>query len=414
MPNSMQLIALGVNQTLLIALLPQLAVLLGFGHNPEDWGLLLLVMNANLPSYWLASGWWGKKITCGDTNQISKQANYGFILSISLFVTLLLLIENGLELPQATNTDSMSLLNTLLLTVLALCRFASGAFASAFLPLAQTNITQTPEAYETNISKLSHLSSLITLGRFIGPILVLLPFPLVLHLIIPALLILVSLIQKSRTTIIQSNEAQNASVATAQKQIQVFKLLSKPGLTAALLTTSMVAMTQLVLLPFIAKFGYTEKQASHYYAQLMIYLSVFVIASQRWLLPYLIPKIAQLTKSQTAYPLLLSLCLILGTVLLCLPQQNWPTLLLALACIAIAIAGLPACYTHQLFEQHHIQIPRAQISAAIAQVHTLGHLLGTAVTAALLAQNLNIAHVQLALATLLLFCIYALFQKHTI
>ena len=387
MSFAIHLFVLGINQTLLLALLPQLASLLGFGSDANNWGLLILVMNLNLITYWFGSGWWGKAISHIGLNRSAQIASLGLIVSTIAFVAMIFFIPSWL-------------------IFIALARLATGCFTSAFLPIAQAHAIQSQSFGDTGIAKLSKLSSYITIGRFIGPILVMLPVPMSLLLLSPAFIILLAQV---RTGFASTPKLKYSSVAPSLKEptLKVFKTIAPSGLAAALLTTALVAIVQLILLPFITQLGYSEQQASEYYAQLLLFISCLVILFQRWVLP----ELAKRDTQQNWYHWLLLCVLYAGSSILAFISTGWLSLLLGLSLLAFSIAGLPAWYTHKLMQHHQNVLPHGQISGATAQAHTLGHLLGTALAAAALSTNISINYLLLPTSVLLSLCIVLLAKK---
>nr|BBJ32545.1 MFS transporter [Alteromonas sp. K] len=399
---AIHLFVLGANQTLLLALLPQLAGLLGFGSDANEWGMLILIMNLNLLSYWFGSGWWGKTISRIGLKDATRIASIGLIISTLVFVCLIFFTPAWLF-------------------VIAVARLATGCFTSAFLPIAQTNLALAHQhantaATSTNkesaenagnaenkrVAALSKLSSHITIGRLIGPIIVLLPIPLYVLLIAPAVITLLTLFMKVPVT--DEIEQRQANLKPAKSQLIAFKKMNKFGISAALLTTALVAIVQLILLPFITQLGYSEVQASQYYAKLLLFISCLVIVFQRWLLP----KLAKRDSQQTWYANVLLIAVLSGSACLLLLPNAWLFLLMGLSLLALGIAGLPSWYTHKLMQQHEQRLPHSQISGVTAQSHTVGHLLGTGVAAVILSSSFSIHYLLLPTALLLAICIVQL------
>ncbi|MCY7295223.1 MFS transporter [Alteromonas sp. a30] len=389
---AIHLLVLGANQTLLLALLPQVASLLGFGSDANEWGMLILIMNLNLLSYWFGSGWWGKAIGVIGLKDATRIASIGLIVSTVLFVCLIFFTPSWLIL-------------------IAVTRLATGCFTSAFLPIAQTNLalahqqtTQKSDAKSgnTRVAALSKLSSHITIGRFIGPIIVLLPIPLYALLIAPAVITLLTLFMKVPIT--DKNTQRQANLIPAETQLNAFKKINKFGISAALLTTALVAIVQLILLPFITQLGYSEVEASQHYAKLLLFISCLVILFQRWMLP----KLAKRDTQETWYAKLLLLSVVAGSACLVFLPNSWSFLLLGLALLALGIAGLPSWYTHQLMQQHEHRLPHSQISGVTAQSHTIGHLLGTGLAAFILSSPFSMHYLLLPTAILLAICVIQL------
>lgn len=382
---------MGINQTLLLALLPQIAKQLNLSAAPESWSGLIVLLNLNLLTSWLGAAWWGQRIHVIGPQRAIALAAGGFSMSIAALAAVL-----------ASSTQ----LGLVSAALIAGCRLAAGCFSSALLPIAQSQI----HGHQgEQMRQLAKLSSHITLGRLVAPALVFIPLSPLVILLFPACLTLLGLplartARENGTTV----AAMAATPAPQQSQTQLHPLsqrqlwrqINKAGLATALLTTAMVASLPVVLLPLIHQLGFSQQAASEQFSQLMLVLGIIVIATQR----LLVPVGSRYWSHSKGYPLLILACLYTGGMLLSnhqLPASTaaseavvWSLLgdgqllLLALTCLAVAVAALPSWYTQQLFRTHGSHIPTSQISGAIAQAHTIGHILGTLGSALLLASQL--------------------------
>ncbi|MCY7295177.1 MFS transporter [Alteromonas sp. a30] len=382
MTTKLPLIVMGVNQTLVIALLPQLGSHFSLSQDVQDWGWLIGLLNVNLVAYWIASGWWGNKINEIGVSRAKFIATFGLTLSTLCFAL-------AFYLPTLAS-----------IIVIGLSRLVTGCFTAAFIPIAQSEIASKGEY---RIGLLSRQSSYITLGRFASPLLIFLPIPFHFILLIPSAISLVSLLFLVRET------QPFSFLPPLAAKVNLFHGLSNLppcGLLLALSTTALVTCTQLIILPFIIKMGYSPEHSSQIYAQLMLFISVIIIISQRWILPYA-SSVAALRK---AYLYILLLLLHLGAGLLSLHFNHWVAFAPALACIAIGITGIPAWYTHQLFDKRSPKLSQSQVSGGVAQAHSLGHILGTMLSAGILLVTIEPQLLLWPITVLITFCAYLLSQ----
>lgn len=392
MKTKLQLFAMGVNQTLVIALLPQLGAHLGLTEDTQDWGWLIALLNVNLLAYWLASGWWGNKVCVIGLKKSQRFAAIGVTFSTFAFAI-------AFHFPLSIS-----------LIVIGLSRFATGCFTSAFLPISQSNVVQKEG---NSIAALSKQSSYITIGRLFSPVLIFLPLPFYVLLLVPCLITFASLFAPSASSShSQCKEVNEEQTDTSRVSVNPFHgitSLSVAGLTLAMSTTALVACTQLVILPFIIELGYSPEQSSVVYAQLMLYISVFVIISQRWI----IPALSSSCWLKHRYPFLLLGILHLGASLLFFTFSQWIFFALALSFIAIGVTGLPSWYTHRMLQMQHQHLSHSQISGGLAQAHSLGHILGTGLSASILFFAAAPQTLLWLIALLVTICTYRLSKRPT-
>lgn len=382
MKTKLQLLVMGVNQTLVIALLPQFGAHLGLSQDTQEWGWLIALLNVNLLTYWLASGWWGNRISAFGLQKSQRIAAIGLIFSTFVFAIAFLFSAE------------------ISLVLIGMSRFATGCFTSAFLPIAQSKVAQT---HGNNIAALSKQSSYITVGRLLGPGLILLPVSFYILLFLPCVIAVISLF---------ISEKEPPQHTPSEMKLNPFHGLSQlpcTGLVLAMSTTAIVACTQLIILPFIIGLGYNPEQSTVAYAQLMLYISLFVIIAQRWLIPFL----SSTNRIKQHYPYLLLAILHLGTGLLFFTFSQWIFFALALSFIAISITGLPSWYTNQLLKTRNVNLSHSQVSGGVAQAHTLGHLLGTGLSATILSTTSNPELMLWPLAVVISVCTYRLSKKTT-
>ncbi|MDO6761978.1 hypothetical protein [Agarivorans sp. 1_MG-2023] len=347
------LVLLGLNQTLVLAFLPELSLLLGFSHSEKDLGFVALVLNVNLISYWFGVTFWGSKLSKLGLWRSTVLAISGFLLANLVFCLTLFVSE------------SPSLL------LVSASRLLLGLFSSAFIILAHSYLAI---INNSNVGQLAKTSGSITIGRLLGPCFALLPLVGLWVLSAPVLFALIALIYclvaKSGWP---AETEQNKPLATPSSLPE--SLPFKYILLLAVFTTSLVSTVQYLILPLLIGFGYQGAQATQIYASLLLYLSVIIIVYQFVLLPLF-------ARSQARLPAALIGSLLVGALLLSAPLSNWSFVLLALAVMAFAISGLPSWYSQQAYANNPSISFRAKRSAFLARAHTAGYLIGTAVASA--------------------------------
>ncbi|TKB58393.1 MFS transporter [Ferrimonas aestuarii] len=347
---SLPLLALGLNQTLLVAALPLLAELTRHPATATDMGLLVLCMNLNLVSYWLGAASWGKLLNRFGISTTTRIAAMGYLASNIGFIAALILMPTNLW-------------------ILGLCRLATGGFGSAFLPLAHTQLAGVGKA---STADLGRLSSALTLGRLLGPALMLLPLPLPLLLAAPLLLITPLLLSTPPRK--EKRSEQTAFTSRLDKH-KIGKSRSKaqvrPAFLAAIFTTALVAAFQLFALEFVTHQGFVGDRASQIYAGLMLGIGVMTLINQR----ILVPKLSQ--QPQTTLLATLLLALLSGCALLLINHHQWWSLALSVCGLCLAISGLPAWYTATLLRHQSQPSMKARTSGLLTRAHTTGHLIGT-------------------------------------
>ncbi len=343
------LILLGLNQTLVLAFLPELSNLLGFSQSEKDLGLVTLILNLNLITYWFGVKFWGNRLSQLGLWTSTRIAVGGFLAANVLF---------WLSLFASEQTS---------LLVVGASRLLLGVFSSAFVILAHCHLSV---VNKTNLGQLAKTSGAITIGRLLGPSLALLPLATNWLMFSPILLVLPALLYCLSTTPPWSSakQQQTPNHAITSSKSWHFKSI----LSLAVLTTSLVSIVQYYILPQLFNFGYQGEQASKVYASLLLYLSLALIVYQFFLLP-VISRYARLI------PGMFLLFLGSGAILLSLSVATWWLLLLALALLAFAISGLPSWYSQQAYQANSSLSFRAKRSAYLARAHTAGYLLGTAV-----------------------------------
>lgn len=369
------LILLGLNQTLMIALLPELAELFSFANDKSELAILTAAINSNLISYWLGTIVWGKYLHRWGFVACCRLTILGFFLASS-FVWLTLFY-----------TEQPSLY------WLSVGRFILGIFSSAFVVLSHTYLAQKNSA---NISKLSKNSSMITLGRVLGPTLVLLPITLEQLLLLPIIASLFLSLSCAFNPVTANTAKTIPSAVSNSINAQPISLL----LCTALLTTSLVNCLQYFLLPRLIDLGYQGAQASDIFAAILLYLSFAVFAYQLLVIPYL-------SRYQLYLPKFIIITAIAGGSLLTLANDSWVLLILALSLLAFAISALPNWYSQRAYQSHHHIYIQSQRSAAIARSHSSGHLLGVAIAS--LSLYLAIPLLAVIWLQLLLLTVFILF-----
>ena len=344
------LILLGLNQTLAIALLPQIVSYLGLESNSQNLALVAFIINANLFSYWLSTGFWGKYITKIGMMNCTLIACIGFLLSNFIF------------------WSSLFISTTPSLPLMAFSRFALGLFTSAFIILAHTHLAQ---INNTNLGQLAKTSGNITLGRLIGPSLVLLPVPMEWLLLTPMIVTIAFLPVVILKTKIKQQSANILSSETSSHSVNstTFTLI----LISALLTTMLVSTLQLFILPLLSNMGYQGVYGSKVYASLLIYLTITVLIYQFIILPYL-------TRYVSSIPSLIITALILSNTLFIVSFDNRILLLIALTIFTFAISALPSWYSQKAYQHNQTLAIRSHRSSQLVRAHTTGHLAGTAIS----------------------------------
>ncbi|OEF23397.1 MFS transporter [Vibrio rumoiensis] len=393
------LLTLGINQTLLIALLPQIATLFGIDPQGNELGILAIALNVNLISYWIGSGLWGKYLQKISLTSAYAIASIGYIACHIAFISALFHFEQ----PQ--------------LWLASLSRLGLGLFSSAFMPIGQTYMArQEPAA----LNKLSQLSGIATLGRLLGPTFVFLPLALSHVLLLTIIPIFLSLLfVKWLAKGCMKYEEKHQSNLNRNRELTVtptamWTLAKRHYLTfiTASLTTLLVAVYQLMLIPYLSKLGLNEQEVSRYLASIMVGISVMMAFNQLWLIPIMM-----------AYPRLIwgstVWALFITATLLSLPGYHLVVLLALSMTLTVALSNLPAWYSKQLLSIDTNPSHTGKLSGLLAQSHSTGHLLGTGCASIVLYFQLNIAYLLIAfITTLILFAVllrrkYGLAISHT-
>lgn len=394
------LFTLGINQTLLIALLPQIAQLFGIDPQGHELGIIALALNVNLISYWIGSGIWGKYIQKLSLTYAYIIASIGYIGCHILFISALFHFEHPL------------------LWLASLSRLGLGLFSSAFMPIGQTYLAhkQPPE-----LNKLSQLSGMATLGRLIGPALVFIPFALptvLLFTIVPMLISLLLVNILAKNTIKYEGESLKSSASSptfsstrsstcSSTCSSTWSLAKRHYLTllTAIFTTLLVAIYQLMLIPYLSKLGLNDQEVSHYLASMMVCISVIMAINQLWLIPKCM-----------AYPTFMWHSIIwplfATAALLAFTQYNLIALLTLSVTFTIALSNLPAWYSKQLLLVDNHPAHTSKLSGLLAQAHSSGHLLGTGCASLILYLQLNIEYLLISGIISLLICAVMLRKKH--
>ncbi len=344
------LILLGLNQTLVLAFLPELSSLLGFSQTEKDLGFITLLLNLNLITYWFGVKFWGNKLGNLGIWPCTRIAAAGFLLANLVFWCSLFA------------SDQPSLL------LVACSRLLLGVFSSAFVILAHSHLSIVSK---TNLGQLAKTSGAITLGRLLGPCLALLPLAANYLLFSPILLALPACLYclscNPKWTLASQVEAPPTSPAQVLSSLH-FKHI----LLLAVLTTSLVSIVQYYILPLLFSFGYQGTEATKVYASLLLYLSLALIVYQFVVLPVV-------SRSPSLIPAVFLVSLVSGSLLLSFASNAWALLLVSLAVLAFAISGLPSWYSQQAYLPNPSVSFRAKRSAYLARAHTAGYLIGTAV-----------------------------------
>ncbi|HCH01836.1 MAG TPA: hypothetical protein DEV85_08110 [Vibrio sp.] len=379
------LFTLGINQTLLIALLPQIAVLFNVDAQSHQLGLIAMAINVNLMSYWIGSGLWGKYLNCMSLTQAYWIAGVGYITCHILFIAALFHLSG----PH--------------LWLAALSRFGLGLFSSAFMPIGQTYLTHKRPAELNNISKLSGIA---TLGRLLGPTLVFLPMGLSNILLLTLLPIGVSLLFIKWLT---KNSLNLAIIPHQTKAISSLKLAQRYKLTflTAGLTTMLVAIYQLMLVPYLSKLGLNSEQISTYLAGIMLAISSLMAINQMWLTPKLLAR-PTLIWHFISWPL--AFC---GYILAAF-EHGLITLIIFSTALTIALSNLPAWYSKQLLSVNRDNPHTSQLSGLLAQSHSSGHLIGTALASLAVYLSINAEYLLIMLISILFLSAVLLKRQHLI
>ncbi|WP_199611063.1 hypothetical protein [Flocculibacter collagenilyticus] len=389
-PYAIALVALGLNQTIMMALLPTIAELMGMPLVSGELGILVAVANLNLVSYWYGSGWWGRTIGRWHRKQVHYVVAAGFIIANLGFLAALFVGSH----------NEISL--TIALALMGCCRLLAGFFSSALLPLSQLAISKNGAP---SVASLSKNSSFITIGRIVGPLLVLLPLNLFLLLSIPILFILPLLKSISGNSvnaivnITHKATGANSKFTSFSQQFSQFSVI-KLALGIAVITTCLVGVIQLLLLSALTSLGYQGEGASRYFAGLMLLTSVIAWFCQR----VIIPKFAN--SSRVVLPTLL-VALNTGAVVLIFMPLSWLSLMIAVVAITLGVSGLPSWYTNQGVVSTTNDIEKGVFYGVLAQAHSSGHIVGTVLSAILLYFQLPLALLTLFFAILLSgTCVY--------
>ncbi|WP_105901367.1 MFS transporter [Vibrio gangliei] len=377
------LFTLGINQTLLIALLPQIAVLFNVDAQSHQLGLIAMAINVNLISYWIGSGLWGKYLSRMSLTQAYWIAGIGYITCHLLFVAALFHLSS----PQ--------------LWLAALSRFGLGLFSSAFMPIGQTYLTHKHPAELNNISKLSGAA---TLGRLVGPTFVFLPLGLSTILLLTLLPISVSLLLIK--WLVRHPLSLNV-IPTEAKAVSALTLVQRYKLTflTAGLTTMLVAIYQLMLVPYLSQLGFNSEQTSNYLAGIMLAISSLMGINQLWITPKLLAK-PVLIWHFISWPL--AFC---GYILAAF-EHSLITLILFSTALTVALSNLPAWYSKQLLSLNQNHLHTSQLSGLLAQSHSSGHLMGTALASLAVYLSINAEFLLIMFISILFLSAVLLKRQH--
>ena len=373
------LILLGLNQTLAITLLPEIVSYFGLPNNSQNLAIVTLAINVNLLSYWLGTTFWGDRLRKISIRKCTRLACLGFLFSNALFWSSLFLFE----------TPS--------LVFVAFSRLAMGLFTSAFIILAHTHLAQ---INSTSFGQLAKISGAITLGRLIGPSIVLLPLSIKWMLLFPtiATALFIPFIFFKTTLVTHTPVIETHSKPTHSPH---FILI----VVAAVLTTMLVSTVQYFILPLLFEMGYEGIQGSKVYAALLLYLTITIILYQFIVLPLLAPYLSMI-------PTLIVVALLISCALLTISLHNWLLLFVALTLLTFAISALPSWYSQKAYGKDQTLAIRAYRSSRIARAHTTGHLIGTAISSLSLYFHLSLI-VPIWVFSLSLVGLIITLHKHT-
>lgn len=342
------LLVLGINQTLIFSLLPAIAT----QFKPLSLGIVLLALNTNLISHWAGSGLWGKKLHGISLKRATLISIIGYTLCHLGFIACLV-----------TNIGNIWLI--------ALFRFLLGGFGSAFMPIAQTHHMETQA-----VEKLSKVSGIVTLGRVIGPALVLLPLNMLSILLIPLALMLyplMSLYKANDFTVKKATSAPINALPIAKK--------TAPVLLLGVAITTLSGTFYIMMLSYLGEINNSDLPTSKLLAQMMLVVSAVLVFYQFLVIP-------TLSKQKKIYPIMVTVALIIAAISVVCFKPSWPAIITAIFFVAFALSGLPAWYSGKAFT--YMDKEKSVISGLLAQAHTSGQLLGTGVAALFLIANLKL------------------------
>lgn len=344
------LLVLGLNQTLIFSLLPIIAN----QFKPVSLGVVLIALNTNLISHWIGSGLWGKKIHGMSFKRATLIAVTGYTLCHLGFIACLI-----------------SDMGTLWL--IALFRFLLGGFGSAFMPIAQTHHMETQA-----VEKLSKVSGVVTLGRVIGPALVLLPLSMQWILLIPLTLMLYPLFNVWR---VQDFTVQSKDQTTATLNYLAIAKNVAPVLLLGVAITTLSGTFYIMMLSYLGEINQSDLPTSKLLAKMMLVVSAVLVFYQFLVMPALL-------KKNKTYPLLIIASLIITAISVTCFKPSWPAIITAIFFVAFALSGLPAWYSGKAFT--HMNEEKSVISGLLAQAHTSGQLLGTGIASLFLIAKLKL------------------------
>ncbi len=378
------LLSMGLNQTLLFSFLPYVADVLGISGSSLEWSGVIILLNANLLSYFIGSIYWPNKITSDGFAVSARLAFAGYALVSVIFIVVLMLLSFDLSW------------HWLSLIILGATRFAMGYFSSAFLPIAHGYILAQNHDHASQYKQLSRASSALTLGRLIGPGLALIPINWLLILVVPLLPMLWSYFQCPSTD--NNRQDHKSQVLPVMQRLKLAPIWT---LICALLTTAWVASFQLALAPEVHRLIPTPAEASHQLAMFLLGVSIVALFGQAVLMP-LLAKFIRVRIS------LMVLGLLVFTVLIISKPATYPVFVMAGVGLALAVSALPTWYSQVTYHNADERISKVSVSGLIAQSHSIGHLLGTGATALFLSLGVNALHASALFALLLLISMCAI------
>lgn len=342
------LLVLGINQTLIFSLLPSITTQFA----PLSLGVVLIALNTNLISHWLGSGLWGKHLHGLSLKRATLISVTAYTLCHLGFITCLI-----------TDTSHIWLI--------ALFRFLLGGFGSAFMPIAQTHHMQTQA-----VEKLSKVSGVVTLGRVIGPALVLLPLSMQWILLLPLALMLYPLMIFWQT----DNATLNTDRPTPLNYLSIAKQ-NAPVLLLGVSITTLSGTFYIMMLSYLGEINHSELPTSKLLAKMMLVVSAVLVFYQFWVIP-------TLSKKKKIYPLLVVISLVITAISVACFKPSWPAIITAIFFVAFALSGLPAWYSGKAFT--NMDREKSVISGLLAQAHTSGQLLGTGIASLFLIAKLKL------------------------
>ncbi|USD67617.1 hypothetical protein [Vibrio sp. SCSIO 43136] len=225
------------------------------------------------------------------------------------------------------------------------------------------------------VSQLAKLSGALNLGRLVGPLLALVPISWLVMLFITPWLVLPSL--KGRPC---AMNGESKRPVTEQSNVASILRGSKWPLSCAISITALVASFQIALTPEFLALGVSAQTASQYLAGYLFFITSMVFVGQFF--------IVQRLPIQW-YSKFVGLGLFGVVVGLSVMTPSMSVFIVVGVFLAIGLSFASPFYSHSAFKLSAGLGHRSQVSALLAQSHSLGHFIGLTLTSITLVISPN-------------------------